>query len=452
MLFTNLFTKTSKDIPGDEVSKNGKLLFQAGFVDKTMAGVYSYLPLGLRVLNKIENIVRKHLNKIGAQEILMNTLHPKEWWEATGRFDSVNVLFKLDSQTKTQYAVACSHEEQITPIAKRFISSYKDLPEFDPEKGIFPLSIYQIQTKFRDELRAKSGLLRGREFRMKDMYDFHQTQEDLDKYYEAVKQVYFDIYEELGLEVYAVEATGGDFTDNISHEFQTPCQAGEDIALISKSTGFAINQEILEDYKNNNKKIPDDLIEVKVAEVGNIFKLGDKYTKAFDLKYSSLKNEQKYPVMGCHGIGTSRCMAVIAENWADENGLVWPKSVAPFEIHLITNFSKNDEQINKKILETANKIHNQELRFILNQNSQKYEIVNINNLTDVTNFAISDLEIATKDEVLWDNRDKISIGQKLKDADLIGCPTQIIISERSLKEGGIEVRNRKTKKSEIIRL
>jgi prolyl-tRNA synthetase len=452
MLFTNLFTKTSKDIPGDEVSKNGKLLFQAGFVDKTMAGVYSYLPLGLRVLNKIENIVRKHLNKIGAQEILMNTLHPKEWWEATGRFDSVNVLFKLDSQTKTQYAVACSHEEQITPIAKRFISSYKDLPEFDPEKGIFPLSIYQIQTKFRDELRAKSGLLRGREFRMKDMYDFHQTQEDLDKYYEAVKQVYFDIYEELGLEVYAVEATGGDFTDNISHEFQTPCQAGEDIALISKSTGFAINQEILEGYKNNNKKIPDDLIEVKVAEVGNIFKLGDKYTKAFDLKYSSLKNEQKYPVMGCHGIGTSRCMAVIAENWADENGLVWPKSVAPFEIHLITNFSKNDEQINKKILETANKIHNQELRFILNQNSQKYEIVNINNLTDVTNFAISDLEIATKDEVLWDNRDKISIGQKLKDADLIGCPTQIIISERSLKEGGIEVRNRKTKKSEIIRL
>jgi prolyl-tRNA synthetase len=452
MLFTNLFTKTSKDIPGDEVSKNGKLLFQAGFVDKTMAGVYSYLPLGLRVLNKIENIVRKHLNKIGAQEILMNTLHPKEWWEATGRFDSVNVLFKLDSQTKTQYAVACSHEEQITPIVKRFISSYKDLPEFDPEKGIFPLSIYQIQTKFRDELRAKSGLLRGREFRMKDMYDFHQTQEDLDKYYEAVKQVYFDIYEELGLEVYAVEATGGDFTDNISHEFQTPCQAGEDIALISKSTGFAINQEILEDYKNNNKKIPDDLIEVKVAEVGNIFKLGDKYTKAFDLKYSSLKNEQKYPVMGCHGIGTSRCMAVIAENWADENGLVWPKSVAPFEIHLITNFSKNDEQINKKILETASKIHNQELRFILNQNSQKYEIVNINNLTDVTNFAISDLEIATKDEVLWDNRDKISIGQKLKDADLIGCPTQIIISERSLKEGGIEVRNRKTKKSEIIRL
>jgi prolyl-tRNA synthetase len=448
MLFTNLFTKTSKDIPADEISNNGKLLFQAGFVDKTMAGVYSYLPLGLRVLNKIENIVRKHLNKIGGQEIFMNTLHPKEWWQTTGRFDTVDVLFKLDSQTKTEYAVACSHEEQVTPIAKRFISSHKDLPIFEPEKGIFPLATYQIQTKFRDELRAKSGLLRGREFRMKDMYDFHQTQEDLDNYYELVKQTYFDIYEELGLEVYAVEAAGGMFTDNVSHEFQTPCGAGEDIALISKDKKFAINEEILEEYKNSHKEIPKDLVKVKVAEVGNIFKLGDKYTKAFDLKYTTSENQQKYPVMGCHGIGTSRCMAVIAENWADEKGLIWPKSVAPFQIHLITNFSKKDEEINQKILEIATKIYNQELRIILNQKTEKYEILDINNLTDITNFAISDLETTGEDEILWDNRDKTSIGQKLKDADLIGCPVQVIISERSLQNGGLEIKNRKSGKIE----
>ncbi len=427
MLYSQLFTKTSKDIPADEVSKNGKLLIQAGFVDKTMAGAYGFLPLGLRVINKIENLIRKHMNKIGGQEILMNSLHPKEPWQKTGRWDTVDVLFKLNSQTKTEYALACSHEEQVTPIAKKFISSHKDLPIFDPEAGVWPLSIYQIQTKFRDELRAKSGLLRGREFRMKDMYDFHQTQESLEKYYEYVKQAYFDFYEEIELKVYAVKASGGMFTENISHEFQTPCEAGEDWIMVSKSTGFSFNEEIMDELKQKGENIPGDLERIKVAEVGNIFQLGTKYTEAFNLKYTNENNEQKYPIMGCHGIGSSRCMAAVAENHSDDKGLIWPKLIAPFEIHLITQLNQKSLDQDQKIIDLAKKIYNVEIS------------------------KVGDIEIKSG-EVLWDNRDKISIGNKLKDADLIGCPVQIVISERSLESGGVEVRDRSIGESKIVSL
>ncbi len=415
MRLSRQFFKTSKDIGSDEVSKNAQLLIKAGFVDKNMAGVYAMLPLGLIVLNKIENIVRRNLNEIGFSEILMNSLHPKSNWEITGRWENVDILFKVKSQTKNEYALAASHEEQVTPLVKKFVNSWKDLPDYDEENRAVPLVVYQVQTKFRDELRSKSGLLRGREFRMKDAYDFHKTQESLDAYYEKVKETYHKIFAEMGLKAFAVEASGGIFTENMSHEFQAVCEAGEDVILVSESEDFAINEEILDDLKKAGKLIPNDLKKVKVAEIGNIFKLGDKYTKAFDLTYTDQNNEVKYPIMGCHGIGTTRCMAVIAEIYNDEKGLIWPENVAPFKYHLITHINpKDDAEINEKILKMAGDFYSQNVG-----------------------------------DVLWDDRDGISVGFKLKDADLMGCPTQVVLSKRSLENGGFEIIDRRTGESKI---
>ncbi|MBC7405868.1 MAG: prolyl-tRNA synthetase [Candidatus Parcubacteria bacterium] len=425
MKLSRNFTRTTKDIPSDEVSKNAQLLIKAGFIHKTMAGVYSYLPLGLRVINKIENIIRENLDQIGGQEVLMNSLHPKEWWLKTDRWDAdkVDVLFRLQSQTKSEYALACSHEEQVTPIAKDYIKSFKDLPLYTPEtmsdeiltNSTYPLAIYQIQTKFRDELRSKSGIMRGREFRMKDMYDFHQNQESADSYYEVVKQKYFEIYQDLGLKAYSVHATGGMFTDNDSHEFQVVCDAGEDV-IYYNNQGYAINEDIREDLIKRGEQIPEGLTKAKSAEVGNIFKLGDKYTQAFDLKFTDTDNTQKYPIMNCHGIGTSRCMGVIAELHSDEKGLKWPLNVAPYQVHLITHLGK-DEEINRKILAEAEAIYSG------------------------IGKQVGDVKIYAG-EVLWDDRDKLSLGVKFADADLIGCPVQIVITERTIASGEPEVRVR----------
>ena len=425
MKLSQNFTRTTKDIPSDEVSRNAQLLIRAGFIHKSMAGVYSYLPLGLRVINKIENIVRNNLNQIGGQEVLMNSLHPKEWWLKTDRWDAdkVDVLFRLQSQTKSEYALACSHEEQVTPIAKDYIKSFKDLPIYtpaiidsdSPTQTIYPLSIYQIQTKFRDELRSKSGIMRGREFRMKDMYDFHQNQESADGYYELVKAKYLEIYKELGLKAYAVHATGGMFTDNDSHEFQVLCDAGEDI-IFYDDTGYAVNEEIKTAKEKEGDTGFGSLMSGKSAEVGNIFKLGDKYTQAFDLKYTDTDNTQKYPIMNCHGIGTSRCMGVIAEIHSDQKGLKWPISVAPYQVHLITHLGK-DEEINRQILAEAEAIYSG------------------------IGKQVGEVKIFSG-EVLWDDRLGISLGSKFADAELIGCPTQIVITERTIKAGVPEVKLR----------
>jgi prolyl-tRNA synthetase len=423
MRYSNLFSKTSNDLPAEEMSKNAQLLIKAGFVHKTMAGVYSYLPLGLRVLNKIENIVRQNMIAIGSQEIFMNSLHPKKWWQDTNRWDNVDVLFKLNSQTSTEYALACSHEEQVTPIMKQFIKSFKDLPITDVKNGIWPLSVFQIQTKFRDELRSKSGLLRGREFRMKDMYDFHQNQESLQAYYEEVKKAYLKSFSQMGLDAYIVQASGGMFTENLSHEFQVICSAGEDEIVYSPTTGFACNVEVLEELKSG-QKIPDDLQKGISAEVGNIFQFGDKYTKNFGVTFTDQDNKQRIPVAGAHGIGTSRCMAVIAELYNDKNGLIWPESVTPFNFYLITNLESysKDSSLNEKITKIAREVYS-----------------GSNALT--RNFM---------DDVLWDDRMGVSIGKKLTDADLIGIPWQIVISKKSLENGGIELINRKTKESKIV--
>ncbi len=553
-LSTN-FTKTSRDFPSDETSRNAQLLIKAGFIHKAMAGVYAYLPLGLRVLGKIENIVRKNMNKIGGQEILMNSLHPKIWWDKTDRWDAdkVDVLFRLESQTKSQYALACSHEEQVVPIVMSFASSYRDLPDYVPkvsgkvlhlfsnpeenciaigianfsdwvhlkklfvgqkvsliltsegssikhikiikiEKSTnsslteykeydnleinidyiragqqilieyekitdsnflnptFPLSVYQIQTKFRDELRSKSGIMRGREFRMKDMYDFHLSQESADNYYELVKQTYFQIFTEMGLVAFAVHASGGMFTNNDSHEFQVICEAGEDEIFYDledeSNEKWAVNAEVLEELKEKNNNIPQKLQKAKSAEVGNIFKLGDKYTKSFDFKVANSENKQVFPIMNCHGIGVSRCMGVIAEIYSDEMGLKWPESVTPFQFHIISGSSKNS-QINQKIQTLAKDIYNGELKLVKQNNQIK--ILNPNNLAELSKFVLSDLQ-STENEILWDDRENISIGQKLKDADLIGCPHQIIITEKSLENGGIEIKNRTTSKVLVVQI
>lgn len=440
MKLSRLFTKTTKDVPADETSKNAQLLIRAGFVHKTMAGVYSYLPLGLRVINKIENIVRKHMNSIGGQEILMNSLHPKAWWQKANRWDNVDILFKLKSQTGSDYALACSHEEQVVPIIQSFIHSYKNLPECNPDQNIYPLSVYQIQTKFRDELRAKSGILRGREFRMKDMYDFHATKTSQNTYYELVKATYFDIYAELDLKVYATTASGGIFTSNVSHEFQVECEAGEDWVYLDTISGEVYNEEVapkeaLEcDYNSNQQTKYQKL---KTAEIGNIFKLDDKYTKAFGVTVNDENNNPIVPLMNCHGIGTSRCMGVIAEIHSDEKGLKWPKNVAPFEFHLITNLDKADEVINQKILDLADRVYTGHARLIESETWINYE-----NLTDRNSVSLS--EWSRHIEVLWDDRKNIGLGEKLADADLIGCPVQLIISKRSLEnfDSGVEVKLR----------
>jgi prolyl-tRNA synthetase len=458
MKLSQNFTKTIREAPADETAKNAQLLIRAGYVHKTMAGVYSYLPLGLRMINKIENIVRKNLNAIGGQEILMNSLHPKEWWVTTNRWENVDILFKVKSQTDKEYAIACSHEEQVTPILSTYINSWKDLQEYNAETQTYPTAVYQIQTKFRDELRSRSGVMRGREFRMKDMYDFHRSKESADNYYELVKATYHKIYQEMGLKAYVVHASGGIFTSNDSHEFQVICEAGEDEIFYDEKTGYAINSEIIEGMKAAGQAIPEGLTKAVSAEVGNIFKLDDKYTKAFGLTYTDQDNKPQYPIMNCHGIGTSRTMGVICEIYSDEKGLKLPAAVAPFEIHLVTGINeKADAEVNNKILDIANRIYNGELKLIKTPRG-KYILLDTTNTAQLLEIAKEDStfdlsQLSKFDDILWDDRTgKISIGEKLKDADLIGCPIQILISKKSLENGGLELIIRESGEGYTIRL
>lgn len=396
---SQLFTKTEKHAPKGETSLNAQLLLRAGFVDKLMAGVYSYLPLGLRVLNKVRNIVREEMDAIGGQEILMATLHPSENWKKTKGWDNVDVLFKLESRTKRQYALGQSEEEVVTPIAQRFISSYKDLP----------LSLYQIHWKYRDELRAKSGLLRGREFEMKDMYSFHENQEDFDRFYGIAKEAYFKVYKRLGLDAKATEASGGSFSEKISYEFMVLTDAGEDDILYCNECNFCVNIEIAKVKESDAcpKCEKGKLKKARATEAGNVFDLGQKYTKDFDLTYIDKEGNKNYPIMGCYGIGTTRLVGTIVEKYHDEKGIIWPETVSPFDIHLLS----------------------------LSQNEKSQEIY--------------DLLTKAGFDVLYDDRD-ISAGEKFADSDLIGIPKRLIISEKSLGSGGIEFRKRGEKESRII--
>lgn len=400
MLFSKLLYKTQKQIPADEVSLNAKLLLQSCFIRKEAAGIYSFLPLGLKVLENIENIVREEMNAIGGQEILMNGLTPKQNWVQTNRWDNFDALFKLEGKV-SEYALGATHEEMVTPLAKQFINSYKDLP----------LSLYQIQTKFRNEERAKSGILRGREFRMKDLYSFHSSEEDLINYYEKVKQAYIRIYNRLGIgeKTYPTYAAGGAFS-KYSEEFQTMTDAGEDEIHICEHCHCAINKEIIEDQKTCPECNSSDLIVKKAIEVGNIFKLGTKFSDAFDLKFVDQDNSKKSVIMGCYGIGPSRVMGAIVEISHDENGIIWPESIAPFKYHIVA-LGNSENVINK-----SKEVYNSLL-------SKGYEC-------------------------LLDDRDE-STGLKLKDADLIGCPNIIIIGKRNLAENKVEFKTRKDNKTEL---
>lgn len=390
-----LATKTRKDISSQEKSLNARLLIKAGFIDQLMAGVYSYLPLGYKVIQKIEKIVREEMNSIGGQEILMPAIHPKEVLETTGRWDTIDVLYKFQTfYTKMEVALGSTHEEIITPLTKKFIKSYKDLP----------LSFYQIQTKFRDEKRAKSGILRGREFIMKDLYSFHTDEQDLDTYYDKAIIAYQNIYKRLGIgdKTYKVYASGGTFS-KYSHEFQTLSEIGEDTVYICDKCHIGVNQEIISDQPNC-PECSGDLIQKSAIEVGNIFKLNTKFSDAFSLKFTDQNGSSKSVIMGCYGIGISRLMGTLVEIFAEsENKMVWPKSIAPFQVHLI-GLNLNDGLI----LEKANQLY--------------------------TKFLERNIEI------LFDDRNE-STGKKLADADLIGIPTRLIISKKSLENGGIEFEN-----------
>lgn len=549
---SQLFYKTQKEKPKDEESKNAELLIRAGFIDKVMAGVYNYLPLGYRVLSKIENIIREEMNAIGAQEILMPVLHPKENWQATGRWDIMSVLFKLKGANSREYALGPTHEEIVTPLAKKFVFSYKDLP----------VALYQIQTKFRNEPRSKSGLLRGREFAMKDLYSFHATEEDLDSYYQKVQQAYRRIIKRLGLDELTLDvyASGGDFS-KYSLEYQTICETGEDLIFIVASQGKAFNREIAPsrapqfdnsdepvaelqevkgegiigveelakflnipvekttktilfenekgeviagavrgDYDINEIKLaevagckelklaspatvkrvtgaeigyagilnlpsevkvfmddsmqgrvnfecganrtnyhtinvnfgrdlpaPDKFYDIKLAkpgdyypdtnekyvvkkaiEIGNIFKLKTKFTEAFEFKYKDEQGQEQPVIMGCYGFGPSRVMGALVEIFHDERGIIWPASVAPFKYHLI-NLSKSDQ-----VRERADKVYQQLL--------EKGE------------------------EVLYDDRLEISAGEKLAEADLIGIPYRLVVSDKTNDQIEFKPRNQSSAK------
>lgn len=339
--------RPDKNPPKDAATINHRLLVQAGFVRQLTAGIYTYLPWGLRVLRKIEQVVREEMNAIGGEEVLMPMLHPAGIWKQSGGWDSIDVLYKLKSRTGKEYALGQSQEEVVTPLMSEFINSYKDLPR----------AVYHIQWKFRDELRAKSGILRGREFYMKDMYSWHESQEDFEKFYEEAKKAYLKIFSRLGLVAKATEASGGSFSDKISYEFEVLTEAGEANILYCDECEFCVNVDDIGKYDEGGEcpSCGKGLLKPsKAAEVGNIFDLGEKYVKAFGLQFSDRTGKKKYPVMGCYGIGISRTMGVIVERFNDERGIVWPESVAPFKVSLVSlGVGEKTEEIYQQLVEAG---------------------------------------------------------------------------------------------------
>lgn len=410
MRYSQSFAKASKTAPHDTESVNARFLTQGGFVHQEMAGVYSWLPLGLRVLRKVETIIREEMNALGAQEILMPALQPKENWLKTGRWDSVDVLFKVPSQTKKEYALGPSAEEIVTPLVQQFVTSYKDLPT----------SAYQMNWKYRDELRAKSGVMRGREFEMKDLYSFHTAQEDLDAFYAKVIESYFRIYTRCGVEAKIVQASGGVFSEKFSHEFHVETQAGEDYLLICSSCTFAQNIEVATVKESDPcPECGGKLRATKGVEVGNIYDCGKKYSAAFNFNVSLENGTRETVLTGCYGIGVTRLVGAIVEASHDERGIIWPKSVAPYHAHLISLGSK-DKEVQERIQSAT---------------LEMYEAL-----------------IGQNVEVLWDDRVDASAGEKFADADLIGLPLRLVISEKTLKEESVEWKLRTQKETRLVKV
>lgn len=396
---SQLFTKTLKEAPSDEIAKNAKLLIRAGFVDKLQAGVYTYLPLGLRVLKKIENIIREEMNNVGGQEILMPSLQPKENWQTTGRWDTMDDLYKVSDTSGRENALGPTHEEIVVPLAKQFISSYRDLP----------FATYQFQNKFRMELRAKSGILRGREFIMKDMYSFHRDEADFLPYYDEVKKAYARVFERAGIgaTTFLTFASGGSFS-KYSHEFQTLTSAGEDTIYICDKCRIALNKEIIEDQHHACPQCGSkDLRTETSVEVGNIFDLKTRFSAPFNLTYKDEEGKDQPVVMGCYGIGLGRVLGTVVEVHGDEQGLVWPREIAPFQVHLVELGSKDDDSVRNE----AQKLYD-----------------------ELTSGGV---------EVLWDDRE-LRPGEKFAESDLIGIPLRVVVSAKTLAAKTFEIKNRAT--------
>jgi len=405
MRYSELFTKILKGEIKDEKSVNAQFLIRAGFVDKLMAGVYSYLPLGLKVLNKIENIISEEMDRIGGQKVALPVLHPKENWQRTDRWKYPEI-FKLKNRSEKEFALGWTHEEIITPLVEKFVKSYKDLPVY----------VYQIQTKFRDELRVKSGLLRGVEFSMKDLYSFHQNEQDLDKYYEIAKKAYFTVFKRCGLakETFLTVASGGAFS-KYSHEFQTVTPFGEDEIYLCSKCKLAVNKEIIKEEKYQCPQCQNKKLEIKKSiEVGNIFKLKDKFSQPFSFRFKDKDGKEKIVLMGCYGIGLSRLMGAIVEVHHDKNGIIWPKEVAPFQVHLI------QIEDNQKVAKASQKLY---------RDLQKSGV-----------------------EVLYDDRTEKTAGEKFAEADLIGIPLRLVVSEKTLKKNSVEIKKRSEQKIKLVKL
>lgn len=398
MRVSQLFTKTSKTAPGDEVAKNAQLLIRAGFIHKEMAGVYDYLPLGKIVLNKIIDVIREEMNAVGGSEISLTALQQKDVWEASGRWNDevMDVWFKTKLASGSELGLAPTHEEPLTKLMKSFISSYKDLP-------VYP---YQFQIKFRNELRSKSGLMRGREFWMKDLYSFSRTQEEHDAFYEKISDAYDRVYARLGLGeiTYKTFASGGSFA-KYSHEFQTLSPVGEDKIYVHEGKKIAINEEVYNDEVLADLGVSrDELVERTAVEVGNIFTLGTKFSDALDLNYTDEDGTSKRVIMGSYGIGPSRVMGLIAEHFSDDKGLVWPENVAPAKVYLV------------RIGGEAATTHADEL----------YDQLTAQGI-----------------EVLYDDRDERP-GTKFADAELMGIPYRVTVSDRLIEAGQYEFTSRAT--------
>ncbi len=396
VLQSTLPSKCLKETPKEEISINSQYLIRGGFVNRLMGGVYSYLPLGLRVLQKIEDIVRDEMNNTGAHEIFMPALLPKQLWETTNRWDKMqDIIYPIQDGDKT-YGMAPTHEEVVTPLIGAFIQSYKDLPKY----------VYQIQTKFRNEPRPKSGVLRGREFRMKDMYSFNMSQDELDVFYERAIEAYHNVFRRCGIgeQTFLTYASGGVFS-KYSHEFQAVTPSGEDTVYLSREKGIAVNKEVIDEVADELGITKENTEEVRAIEVGNIFKLSTRFTDAFKITASDAEGKPQPVYMGCYGIGTSRLIGTVVEICHDDNGIIWPQEIAPFDVHFIV-IGKEEEILNDA-KEMAKK------------------------------FADTGIE------VLLDDR-QMSPGQKFTESDIIGIPYRVIFSPKLKEKGNVEIKSRKT--------
>lgn len=399
-----LFTKTRREAPKDEVSKNAQLLIRGGYIHKEMAGVYTFLPLGLRVLTKIINVIRREMNAIGGQEMLLATLQEPKHWQASGRWsdEAVDIWFKTALKSGSMLGLAPTHEEPLTNLMREHISSYRDLPRYP----------YQFQTKFRNELRAKSGIMRSREFIMKDLYSFSRDEEEFRTFYEACAAAYMNIFKSVGLggRTYRTFASGGSFS-KYSDEFQTVSEAGEDVIYVHEGKNVAINREVYTDDVLADLGLHrSELKEMKAIEVGNIFPLGTRFSKALHLMYKKEDGSEAPVWMGSYGIGPGRLMGAVAEVLSDDKGIVWPESIAPFRVHVVELSNGNPDV-----------------------SSEAQELYR-----ELTEVGV---------EVLWDDREARA-GEKFSDSDLLGLPLRVIVSEKTLTEGKLECIHRSTGKTE----